>query len=80
MNPPSPENSQMPKDTANPKSNWWQKWKTSQRNKIIAGIITLIPVVLTIYFIIPSLVYVYIYVGVCKFSFNYYILVGGSYG
>jgi len=51
MNPPSPENSQMPKDTPNPKSNWWQKWKTSQRNKIIAGIIALIPVVLTIYFI-----------------------------
>ncbi|MBP7887146.1 MAG: hypothetical protein KA076_08345, partial [Candidatus Marinimicrobia bacterium] len=41
----------MPKDTANPKSNWWQKWKTSQRNKIIAGIIALIPIVLTIYFI-----------------------------
>jgi uncharacterized membrane protein len=51
MNPPSPENSQMPKDTPNPKSNWWQKWKTSQRNKIIAGIIALIPIVLTIYFI-----------------------------
>ncbi|HPC36350.1 MAG TPA: DUF502 domain-containing protein [Candidatus Marinimicrobia bacterium] len=51
MNSSSPENSRASKDAPNSKPNLWQKWKTSQRNKIIAGIIAITPVVLTIYFI-----------------------------
>jgi len=46
-----PENSTQPADLKNQKSGFWQKWKISTRNKIIAGIIALTPAVLTAYFI-----------------------------
>jgi len=47
----SAKQSTEPIDNLPPAPGIWQKWKSSLRNKILAGIIALTPTILTIYFI-----------------------------
>jgi len=51
MNPNVPENSSQPVGNPNRKHGFLQDWKSSLRNKILAGIFALTPAVLTIYFV-----------------------------
>jgi uncharacterized membrane protein len=51
MNPNVPENSSQPVGNPNRKHGFMQNWKSSLRNKILAGIFALTPAVLTIYFV-----------------------------